>query len=590
MPQPLSRAPWAGEAILYRRSFLVLLLFAACFCGGPAFARPERQMIERSPGWADSDRDAPLGSLFSLRHHGGFRFRSGLYWRGDLGTRGTSGIPSSPLESRVNEGFEGGWADSQLLAGANIRLRYQPEMLIGERIRVHAIIDALDNLVMGSTPAFGPRADALFMRPAAGGQAPPTSGINSFKDSVHVKALWGELLLFDAITIRLGRIPDQWGLGILRNAGLGVDDDFGAAVDRAEFMGSYAGYHLGFSWDFFYSGVTSASRAQPLGQPYGYTTADTIGQWIVFLESRPRRIEELRAREHDLFERRRPVFDWGVMSVFRTQETTSERQDRSAPLEDACLLGPDSMLDIAFDCIRLAHRDAFLWYPDIWARLLWAPRPGHLLQIEIELAMAYGHVSSSELLRRADTSKDILQGGGVLRAQYHIGPTEMGLEFGFATGDDTGGVFGIQDGSEVVDVESPSAQSFQVRNRRLTNFKFARAYTIDYLLYREVIGAVTNSWYLKPWAQHTFYSKGDLSLGVRLDLLFARAFVAAGTPGQSLNLGFEADVTGFLRLAESFDARLIVATLVPFNGLDNADLGLAAAPSVSVQARLFWNF
>ena len=530
-----------------------------------------------------------FGSLVYLEHHGYFRFRTDLFWQADLGIRGVSGVAPPLLENRGNEGFEGGKKGDHVIGGANIRFRYAPELRIGERVRIFTWLDILDNLVLGSTPASGPAGYGLWAY-GLDSAVPPTSDVNSLSDAIRAKALWGELLLFDAITIRLGRIPDEWGLGILRHPGAGVDDDYGVAVDRAEFMGSLEGFHFGFTWDFFVEGVTSESRYEPYGQDYGLDTADDVGQWLLFVEQRPRRPEELEARERDLHVHRRPVFDWGVMSAFRTQDTSSARQERATPLEDACLTGPDPTRDIAYDCLQFVPRDAFLWTPDVWGRLLWAPRPGHLLRVELEVALLYGSIKGTELLRNTDTSKDILQAGGVLQAEYSTGPTQFGLEFGFATGDDTDGVFGIQDGSEVVDVTNPSPQSFQVQNRTLTNFKFTRAYHIDHLLYREVIGAITNSWYLHPWVTHQFWRKGAMSVGARLDLEYARAFDADGTPGRALDLGFEVDITGSFRIAKSFEARLVFATLFPMGGLDNAGLGLDAAPALTAQLNLFWMF
>jgi len=460
---------------------------------------------------------------------------------------------------------------------------------IGERVRVFARIDVLDNLVLGSTPAVGPSAFGLWSY-GTDTAAPPTSDVNSLRDAIRAKAVWGELLLFDAITIKLGRMPDHWGLGLLRNGGFDRDDDFGSEVDRIEAMGSLEGFHFGFTYDFFIEGFTSESRYQALGQPYGLGKADDVGQWIVFLEQQPRRPEELAQRQHDLFVARRPVFDWGVMSAFRKQDLSSERQDGAAGFQDVCRTGPDPSLDLDYDCIRFVPRDAFLWYPDVWARLQWSPKAGHLLRVELEVALVYGDIGVTEELTRTDTSKDVLSAGGVLQGEYRMGPTSVGLEFGFATGDDTDGVFGILDGSEVVDVANPSSQSFQVRNRTLSNFKFHRAYRVDHLLYREVVGAITNSVYLRPWVSHVFWTKGTTSIGGRLDLVYARALDEGGTPGSDLDLGVEADLTAFLQLGTSFDARLVFAALFPLGGLDNAALGLDAEPAITLQGNFFWTF
>ncbi len=565
-----------------RRALAILTLFAALL-PLPATAG-EGDAIPRHPEWVDSDHGVAFGRFFYLEPHGYLRFRGDLFWNPSvIGRDGYAGMRPPLLENTANRGYEGGHKGTDLIGGGNLRFRFSPTMRIGERFRVMTIVDVLDNLVLGSTPAGGYGPNTGLWTAAQDGQAPPSADVNSLYDAIRVKALWIDMLVFDAITIRLGRIPDEWGLGLLRNGGLGIDDDFGSSVDRVEFMGSYAGFHFGLAWDTFFDALTSESAAQPYGQPYELGEADDIYQWIVYVEQRPRRPEEKEARARQLHVERKPVFDWGFMSAFRKQSASAERQDLSPGEADFCAENP-------YDCMRLANRDAFLWYPDLWGRLLWAPAPGHLLRVEIELAMVYGNISSTEFLRKTDTSKELLAGAGALEVEYQIDRTSVGLDFGFATGDGTDGLFGVLDGSELVDTGEPSAASPQVRNRWVTNFKMHRAFGLDHLLYREVIGAVTNSFYLRPWLRHTFFEKGKHRIGAQLDLLYARAFDRDGTPGRAYDLGFEADLTGFYQLGPSLDVRLIFATLIPFAALDDASRGYAASPVLTFQGNVTWIF
>ena len=43
----------------------------------------------------------------------------------------------------------------KVIAGANIRLRYQPTIHVAPTVRIHATFDILDNLVLGSLPDGG---------------------------------------------------------------------------------------------------------------------------------------------------------------------------------------------------------------------------------------------------------------------------------------------------------------------------------------------------------------------------------------------------------------------------------------------------
>src|SRR5690606_29012534 len=45
------------------------------------------------------------------------------------------------------------WCDNETQAGANLRLRLNPEVHVSDNLRIHAQVDLFDNLVLGSTPS-----------------------------------------------------------------------------------------------------------------------------------------------------------------------------------------------------------------------------------------------------------------------------------------------------------------------------------------------------------------------------------------------------------------------------------------------------
>jgi hypothetical protein len=163
------------------------------------------------------------------------------------------------------------------LSMANMRARWQPTIHVAETMRIKATIDALDNLVLGSTPDGGlwgqtyERPDVA-LPTFSGGQRPPESGVNGWQDSVRVKNLWGEwktplgLLVF-------GRTPSNWGMGILANGGECLDCNFGDAVDRVMGVTKLFGTYLALGWDFVHEGPVGYPGAQdsinqPAGQAY----------------------------------------------------------------------------------------------------------------------------------------------------------------------------------------------------------------------------------------------------------------------------------------------------------------------------------
>src|SRR4029077_10025826 len=67
-------------------------------------------------------------------------------------------------------------------------------------------------------------------------------GVNSDRPAIQIKRAWGEVALPLGI-LKFGRMPNQWGMGILYNAGgadpinggYNYDADYGDTVDRASF-------------------------------------------------------------------------------------------------------------------------------------------------------------------------------------------------------------------------------------------------------------------------------------------------------------------------------------------------------------------
>ena len=120
----------------------------------------------------------------------------------------------------------GAGASRATIATANMRLRLEPTMNVSELVRVRAQIDVLDNYVLGSSTS------RLFDDPYSPYPVPfygstrqlypgdPTAD----RDPILPKRVWGEVQTPVGL-LSFGRMPSAWGLGILTNAGGGVDDD-----------------------------------------------------------------------------------------------------------------------------------------------------------------------------------------------------------------------------------------------------------------------------------------------------------------------------------------------------------------------------
>ncbi len=91
---------------------------------------------------------------------------------------------------------------------------------------------------------------------------------NSLVPSITVSRAWAEVTNATLGQIRFGRMPWHWGLGILANAGNGIDSDYQTHVDRVMYQLRYRPLSLfaAAMYDFASTGLTSASYRYETGQ------------------------------------------------------------------------------------------------------------------------------------------------------------------------------------------------------------------------------------------------------------------------------------------------------------------------------------
>jgi len=515
-------------------------------------------------GWADKLAERrPTFPYFE--HSGYFRFRADFFHNGHLSTvipgdarSGTSGIPAPLSENAINNEDDGisrlvGTEDAKVLATANIRLRYSPTLHVSESLRVRASFDILDNLVLGSTPDFASNLSRPDVPLSAFTQsaAPPSDGRNGMRDSIRVTEAYGEFQ--PAFLLRLGRQASDWGLGILANSNskhgsVDYDDDFGDYTDRALLLFKVFDIYVAAAWDYVYSGAISDDPAEAFGQPKDLGTADDVNQYVLSFFQRPMSETELAKRRVDVYERFKPAFDWGVYAVYRNQEFDLD----NTSLEVWRNLGGSR----AYDQLGLVPRGAWALIPDLWLRYEQRFDFFSGLRIELEVAAVVGGIDDvANEIGGAASSRDLEQIGAALEIQYDTNQLSFGLDTGFATGDSAEG-FGILDRNAL-------SQQDGSPNRKVSGFKFDRDYQIDLLLFREVIGSVTNAIYIKPWISYDVFDSPEDKLGIRLDLLYAQALVPEATPGNEAFLGFEADLRLFFHNKAGFMLDVEAGLLLP---------------------------
>jgi uncharacterized protein (TIGR04551 family) len=504
----------------------------------------------RATGFTDIGQDLVPTETPRLVVDGAFRLRTEALDNLDL-DRGPT--PSGELFFPVPLSSPQG----QWLTGADLRLRadlavYAP----GGTVAVKSRIDLLDDLQAGSLPEGIPAATSS--------QRTPTP-------SLRLRRAWGEALLPFGL-LAAGRMGNTWGMGMLANGGDCADCDSGDSADRIALVTPLVGHLFAAAYDFSASGPLATRRD-------GVRSLDVDPSVAV------RTVTFAALRWHDaasLLRRRKA----GLGTVDYGAYVSHRRQDRDLPSSYLPVARPP-----AVDASQVVERGYTATAIDGWLRLTFPS-----FHVEAEAAVLLAHVEHASVLPGVELSSavDSRQIGAALESE--LGAPEdalgVGLDLGFASGDPAPG-FGAfpRPGAAAPrpgDLDGPQANPPD--DNRVDNFRFHPDYRIDRILFREIIGTVTDAMYLRPHVRYRIAQWNGQALVAQLALVASRAVEANSTPGGATPLGVELDPTLGYGGTDGFNATLEHAVLFPLSGLDNVELGLKARPAQLIRLRLTYVF
>jgi len=126
------------------------------------------------------------------------------------------------------------------------------------------------------------------------------------------------------------------------------------------------------------------------------------------------------------------------------------------------------------------------------------------------------------------------------------------------------------------------------RDRTVDNFRFHPDYRIDQVLFREIIGTVTDAFYVRPHARATLLTVGNGKLEAIAALIASWAVEAASTPSGERALGIELDPELRYASKDGFALTLAYGLLLPGAAFDNTNL--EARPAQVFRARMAFVF
>ena len=535
---------------------------------GPAEEAPEeeQQPADLAPLGGYTGQNRRASRVFEL--DGYFRFRGDFFHKlsldqtyiGDVNaTNGRKPPFPLPLECPASQNI----CDSKNLGNANVRLRLDPTINVTDQVRVMAEIDVLDNTIMGGTP------DSVFDARQASyrtglaplpvlntTQEPPESGRNGLLSSFRAKRAWGEIDS-EFGSLRFGRMPWHFGRGIAFNNGACQDCDGGTTVDRLMALTQLYGHQLALSWDFGDQGqtlgMTDLGRRDPNGPPLDLSQEDDVLQ-LMFAVTR---IDDERQFQ-DRAAMGEVMFNYGAQFVYREQGRAFYGLANSVPNDQTMAASPVTREDLAMSITN--DVDAKLYLPSLWFKLGWKA-----LTLEAETSGVFGHIGNAGPLA-LDPNKhlDLRQLGWVLASELRVAKNALSLGF------ETGGATGDQ-------AESP-ADYLNVRwktvpqppgDHAIGDFKFSPDYHVDEILFRRIIGTVTNAIYVKPKMTYWLDLAERRQLGLSAAAIYSMALIPVSTPGNSSPYGIEMNLgINYRNLSDGIYGGLTWAVLWPMSALD----------------------
>ncbi len=513
-------------------------------------ARQERPQRLRLPV-------VPVGEILQL--DGYFRTRGAMLHNLDL-DRGTTPSTGEPI-------FPYPLSGGEVLGTLDARLRLDLRITVGDIVSAKVRVDALDGLVLGSTPEGFPGTRWSRTPWGSSRQLPQTSGINAFVDSIRLKEAYGEVMTpFGLLAFGRMDLP-TWGLGVVSGPDEDLDDDFDDPVDRIAFATSLGNHLIGMSFDVNAVGPTSSDS-------HGSGLAS--GQAIdLELQDNLFTVSGSVVRFHDAAAVRRrgrankTTFSYGLFGSYRWQMTD----------------WPTYYLDgISSEDLNWAEEDAVArrlraGLVDLWLRL-------HVGPVRLELEAVYGHATVDDpsldpAVRLPALTAD--QFGGVFEVEVEPVKDRVAVELGLglASGDDAPGL-GVappfdQLTSQAGDLDGP--QFHFPDDTTVNNFRFHPNFQPDLIFWSRIVGGVSDTFYVRPQLRLTPSERFEFTVSG----LFSQVLKATSTPTSRLFLGGELDLALRVMPTAGFETRLEYGLFLPGPALNSVDGSFLARPAQSLR-------
>jgi uncharacterized protein (TIGR04551 family) len=483
-----------------------------------------------------------------------------------------------PAHNSADPNNPGRACPNNAMGAANLRLRLEPTLNVTDMVRVRSQIDVLDNTIMGSTPDSlagipgynripSEMPNSTIVSPTSmpgtaptpfvyNTQDPPEVGQNGFTTSIRAKRAWAEIDS-EFGSLRFGRMPWHWGRGIAYNDGGCPDCDVGTTVDRVMALTQLYGHQIAAAWDLAPQGYTTAQLAMGQnsldGYQYDLSQNDDVLQ---LMGSISRRDNPVQLRER--VDRGEPVLNYGLQVVYRNLGKLVTPMPQTGAPAAAQGTGPQPLTPEQLN--QAQPYDAWSVTPDIWGKFYYKA-----FSLEFEGIGVIGKINHPGVLAAdSNNALNLLQFGWVVAGELKLYRDAffVGLETGGATGDQA------EDPSQYLNyrwrwIQQPAG------DHSLRDFHFSPDYHVDEILFRHILGTVTNAVYVKPAVAYWFDLGNNRAVGINGSVIYSAAQVPVSTPGNSINYGLEGNVgVTYRNTGDGIYGGATWALLFPMGALD----------------------
>ncbi len=499
-----------------------------------------------------------LGAELAPRHYASPRERTEVVIHGMLRVR-ESGLYNLDLDRGLDASgqplFPVALDNEQLVQTGDIRARTDLAVYArGIGVAAKARIDWLDNVALGGSPDLR-------------GGSPATSG-GQLPSYAVVKRAWGEALTPFG-TVAVGRMGAHFGLGIAANGGDCEDCDHGDAADRMAFVSPLLGHFVAFAYDIAARGPFTPTKAGAR-EIFIAPSASASGPTFALLKSHSPATLARRA-------------DAGYTTLEYAAYLTRRTQDNDVP---SSYLPTAAPID-TFTSDDVVARGFSATGTGGWLRLSSAR-----VRIEAEVSYLKARVEQPSLIPGTVITVPVTSSQLGMAFQSHVvaGPTQLGLDGGYASGDDAPGFGAFPTAGQLAPVpgQFEGAQANPPRDRTVDNFRFHPDYRIDQILFREIIGTITDAIYVRPHVRATLLTVGSGRIDLLAAMIASWAVEASSTLTGDRALGVEFDPELRYANSDGFVANLAYGLFIPGAAFDSTTL--EAKPAQALRARVGFIF